>query len=301
MAEGEGQSNHVTFGNIRIAGRIDNVTCITDNSFLSTPFKKRNNAEEFFRPGQVFMLQVRSIIERSNHRPWREVDFDQMPLEPVANLKESAEAQYLEDRRATLAQVLALPLREMIAYAVEKPGDRTRVCCILCSPSGLETPLSSEAWMLKFEWVEKHFRFLHWKLYSSMAGVADRVPESRLAEHDLEHDLDDFSAFERGASTAYSSPALPKVFDLSWSPHEKEEAPESLWDTFEWISLSDITEDCRLSTDRKVFDSIGLYSLPLTSLNSHRRDGVMTGPALIRRFIVVEQGDGYSLCIGIHT
>jgi hypothetical protein len=48
------------------------------------------------------------------------------------------------------------------------------------------------------------------------------APQHLLARHRGSHersdlDLDDFTAFEGGASTAYSSPALPTVFDLSSS------------------------------------------------------------------------------------
>jgi hypothetical protein len=112
----------------------------------SLVFQTREDAQQFFRPGQVFSIQVTTELnlKKASHRP---VDHTDLPLEPIPILQAEAEAAFLEDRKKRFADILALPLKFMIQYAGENKDNRAQVYCRLCVTTAL--PPNSEFWMSK--------------------------------------------------------------------------------------------------------------------------------------------------------
>lgn len=236
----------MTFGNIRIANIMnprEAPLCWSN----SRTFKKRNDREDFFRPGQVFMLQVHSGFQFTS-KSERTIGIDEFPLEDATVL---AKEEGIKARKAALARLLALPLGKIISYSIERPDDRTLVRCLICSP--LDQPATGSftnafnAWMPKFFWVAEHLRFAHWELY----------------------------------------------YKLTANAHPRT-APGDSFQPETWISIGDIEEGDTFRDDREVRGD--------RMLCSHRHHiSFFTGPALIRRFIVLKEGHEHSLCIGIHT
>lgn len=227
-----------------------------------SPFKLQEDKERFFRPGQVFALQISSYFEFHNERSWRPVNCSRLPLDPISKLQKEADLEATEDRQKRRAQLLELPLRKMIPYSIENPVDHSKVYCRLCWRLNEEPSLESHRWMAKDEWASWHFRFYHWgEYYREMAGV------SKLDKR-------------RNKDRQPSSPDFPEL--------------EAEFQIDAWIRLEDVACDEPLASDTDMQRLI--YTSPM---DTHGPRG--KGPALIRRFSVVRSGDECSLCIGIHT
>ena len=232
------------------------------NSTLCPGFEEQTNPASFFRPGQIFAAQVTSSLSLNNNRKFRKVDFGNLPLEPISKLKTMAQVERLEDRTKRLAQIRQLPLKQMTYHCKDMPLEREKVECLLCPNSGTNT-------YRRDEWANRHFRIVHWREY--------------------------FGIISRGSCP----PCLPglNVNDLMipWERQKlslSQRASDFRFSGDEWITLEDVIEDIPIPSDEEVATIIAM-----TSEVGH----YLAGPVMIQRFIVVREGDGYCLCLGIHT
>ena len=146
----------------------------------------------------------------------------------------------------------------------------TRYCRDLPGDEGkVECRLCSSSFVCSYpkdEWATYHFRTIHWQQYF---GMLPRRPSPN------------------GRNRFNTSEIIP------WNKQKL--PPRTLGSqslVVEWIDLEHVTEDVPISTDQEIISAIGSSSEVI-----HYK----AGPVMIQRFVVVRQGDGSCLCIGIHT
>ena len=117
--------------------------------------------------------------------------------------------------------------------------------------------------LLKEHWASYHFRRYHWEYYFSMLpeSVSNKLQDMRRAE-------------------------------LVPSETLKQPPPASNFEAENWIDLAQVQHDVPIMKDEELVKDINYASL----LHHY-----LSGPVLIRRFVVVRQGKRECLCLGIHT
>jgi hypothetical protein len=140
-------------------------------------FQKRTDPQDFFRPGQVFALEITSSFWFFNERNWRSVDVSRLPLEPIPILESQALKEYNEDKKKRRAQILALPLEQMIPHCEEEGDGSGTVSCKTCKTTN---GLYREWTWTKEEWVVSHFRTHHWQLYKRLRDESKTASPAKL-------------------------------------------------------------------------------------------------------------------------
>lgn len=118
----------------------------------------------------------------------------------------------------------------------------------------------------KDDWASDHFRLHHWEYYFGMVpGLSSRLSRE----------------------TRVSVIAWEQQSEASSQPPERDFSAER------WITVDDVT----LDTPIKVDDEIA------SVVNDHSQIHYwpLPGPIMIQRFVVVREGDGQCLVLGIHT
>lgn len=215
-----------------------------------------------FRPGQIFAAQIDSNFVLYNHRTFRDIDFGNLPLEPIPTLKATAENEKLEDRAKRLAQVRQLPLEKMTRYCKDVAGNRKKVDCLLCSNP------EKQSIYPKDNWATWHFRIVHWNKYFGMIPVSE--------------------ATERRLSTKKPT----KI--ISWEKQSEElpQPPDPNFSADKWIVFEDVELDTPIHSEDEIIGRILCFS----SRHHH-----LAGPIMIQRLVVVREGRNECLCLGIHT
>ncbi|KAF7167793.1 hypothetical protein CNMCM5623_000981 [Aspergillus felis] len=111
-------------------------------------------------PRQVFIVHIEAKLYLQRHKPGN-VDWDNLPLEPISSLKERQNDQFELGRQRRLAQLTKLPLNKMFQYA--KLKDDGMVECGPCVDAG------TKSFSFKKEfWIDNHFRINHHKIYEQI-------------------------------------------------------------------------------------------------------------------------------------
>jgi hypothetical protein len=222
-------------------------------------FVYQTDPTSFFRPGQIFTAQIASTFYLQNDRNFRQIDFGNLPLEPIPKLKNMAESERLEDRTKRLAQIRQLPLDQMTHYCKNLPLETEKVECLLCPSEWNHYP--------RDQWATHHFRIDHWRQYFGIIPNGSHL----------------FRGFSR-----------QKIDEII--PWEKQKLPQRASDSRssrdEWIVLEDVIADNPIDSDEDLVSIVA---------NTSEIPHYLAGPVMIRRFVVVGEGDGYCLCVGIHT
>jgi len=229
------------------------------NQTLCPGFEAQTNPSSFFRPGQIFAAQITSQLLLRNDRTFRNVDFGNLPLEPIPKLRAMAEREQLQDRIKRLTQIRQLPLDKMTRYCKEMLDGRKTVRCLLCPDRGDDFASTKEYW------ASYHFRFDHWGHYFAM------IPKGLGLLSHMKHE---------------------KV--IPWEKQSKEllQPLDSEFSAEKWILLEDVTQDIPIDTDEELAEALNMFSQICHCL---------AGPVMIQRFVVVREGGGHCLCLGIHT
>lgn len=117
----------------------------------------------------------------------------------------------------------------------------------------------------KDDWASHHFRFAHWEHYFAMIPGGPGLLSRRKRE---------------------------KV--IPWKKQIKElPQPQNSGSSAEkWIVLEDVTLDTPIRTDEE---------LALVLETASQVKHFLAGPVMIQRFVVVSEGNGHCLCLGINT
>lgn len=115
-------------------------------------------------------------------------------------------------------------------------------------------------------WATDHFRIAHWRQYFGIIPSGSHLNGLR----------------------------REKINEII--PWEKQKLPQRASDSRfsedEWITLQDVIEDIPINSDEEI-----VLTIAAASETWH----YLAGPVMIQRFVVVREGDGYCLCLGIHT
>ncbi|KAI1660283.1 hypothetical protein F4813DRAFT_351563 [Daldinia decipiens] len=179
------------------------------------------------------------------------------------NPRKPPRPENMEDAVKKLAQIRNLPLERMVQYCDDIPHDSSQVICLLCRIKLRAQDARQDATPCpKDYWAGNHFRIIHWEYYFSMRPLD--------ASKYLMSDLKGLILPENR-----TRPILGSTFSKET-----------------WIDLTHISDVTPIETEFAVTNKINC-----TSVSWH----YLTGPVLIRRFVVVRQGVGKCLCLGIHT
>ncbi|KUJ10528.1 uncharacterized protein LY89DRAFT_787539 [Mollisia scopiformis] len=236
----------------------DNSSSRTDiaSQQLYSDFQLSRDVGKFFRCGQVFSIQITSDISFEKGSQTL-VDVAQSP-EHVTALQEKA-------KKLRLAQILSLPLVDMVQYSEESQFDQTMVWCRLCTRVAPAT--DSEHWMSKDYWASEHFRWQHWKYFYPMIMDRERLPRKIPGSDSKDSHASPLSISRKSSRDTFS--------------------PES------WLKLEGITSWYAIGSDADIEDRV--------AGGSQNSWWHCDGPTMIRRFVVIKEGPESCLCLGIHT
>lgn len=197
------------------------------NRSLCPGFEVQSDPRATFRPGQIFAAQITSGFMLHNFRTFRDIDFGDLPLEPIPTLKATSEDEQVEDRSRRLAQIRELPLEKMTRYCEDAAGGGGTVHCLLCWRPG-----EPHKWQ-KEKWASDHFRHMHWQYYFGMTPeIPTRLSREKKAE---------VIAWEK-QNTELSQPSA------------REFSAEK------WITLEDVTLDIPIEDDYEMVSKIQHHS-----------------------------------------
>lgn len=136
-----------------------------------------------------------------------------------------------------------------------------KVFCTLCQD------FRAEASYDKDDWADRHFRLEHWERYCEMRGI---LPDS------------------------YKMPSIASYLKYRPKPSITQPVSGVSSSPFPagWISLKDITSDWPIREDWEIKEMLS---------SSQGSEPHIPGPAMIRRFVVIQEGLESCLCLGIHT
>lgn len=142
-----------------------------------------------------------------------------------------------------------------------KEGENGKVLCTL------DHDYEADHSYHKDYWADMHFRLSHWQQYCIMRGIS---PDSG--------ELPSIASYLRSNLKSFITQPIPTV-----SSHVS---------PTDWISLKDMTSDWPIREDWQIREM-------LTA--SQASEPHIPGPAMIRRFVVIQEGLKSCLCLGIHT
>ncbi|GKZ26891.1 hypothetical protein AbraIFM66951_012042 [Aspergillus brasiliensis] len=170
------------FPGVKICATIDQTT----TGCSSPEFQKVPDAHSFFRPGQVFSVEIKGRLDLSRPPHIGPFDWTRLPLwTPLSSISDphEREKERYERQKRNFKAIQELPLISMFQYGTLLPNGRVQ--CTLCPNTALPTgatddDLGPDTTFGKAFWADRHFRVDHHERFQELTKESRHI--SNLAQ-----------------------------------------------------------------------------------------------------------------------